>query len=97
MSNDSKKPSVIDPQQVPEILCDGRFVIHRHGNLATLTFTAERPKLADLFSGKINNEEVVRARITISLNSVAALRDSLARLIQSPDTPATPAGGITHH
>ena len=88
---------VVDPDHVPETLCDGRLHIHAHGPLATLTFTHARPRATDLFVGTINNEEVVRARITMTLNNFVALRDLLDRVIQSPDTPTPAAGGATKH
>ena len=88
-----QQPPVIDPDRVPEILCDGRFNIQPRGNLATLTFTIARPIAADLFNGTINNEEVVRARITMTLANFASLRDLLISVIQSPETPPAPARG----
>lgn len=99
MSNGPKQPPVIDPDHVPEILCDGRFHIHPHGNLATLTFTTARPRAGDLFNGTINNEEIVRARITMTLDNFAALRDLLVSVIRTSESavPAPPAGGTTHH
>jgi hypothetical protein len=33
----------------------------------------------------------------ITVENLAALRDLLNRVIQSPDTPAPPAGGPTRH
>ena len=87
---------VIDPDNIPEILCDGRFNFHPHGVLATLTFTCERAEPNDLFGGTVNVRDVVRARITMTLNSMVALRDLLSRVIQTP-SGAPAAGGSTHH
>jgi hypothetical protein len=93
--------SVIDPDNVPETLCDGRFNIHPHGRLATLTFTCSRPDADDLFrDGTINAKEVVRARITMTIENMAALRDLLVRTIKTEKeaTPATTgASGGTRH
>jgi hypothetical protein len=97
MSNDGRQPSVVDPDHIQETLCDGRFNIHPHGNLATLTFTHSRPIASDLFAETMNLEEVVRARITMTLDNFAALRDLLTLIIKSPDTPAPPSGGATRH
>jgi hypothetical protein len=77
---------VIDPDNVPETLCDGRFYIHPHGNLATLTFTHARLRAADLFGGRVNAEEVIRARITLTMDNLVALRDLLNNLVKvGPD------------
>jgi hypothetical protein len=83
----AKNPSVSDPDKVPEIFCDGRLNFHAHGNLGTLTFTHLRSDAGDLFNGTIRKQEIVRARITMSLDNMAALRDLLVRLIQSPEKP----------
>ena len=72
-------PAVIDPDNVPEIICNGRFTLHSHGNLATLTFTNVRPDAANLFGGTMTNKEVVRARITMTKDNMVALRDLLTR------------------
>jgi hypothetical protein len=97
MSNGPQQPPVIDPDNIPEILCDGRFNIHPHGNLATLTLTTARPRASELFNGTIKNEEIVRARITMTIDNWAALKDLLARVIQSPNVPTPPAGSPTQH
>jgi hypothetical protein len=72
---DSPIWGVVVKYNVPETLCDGRFNIHPYGNLATLTLTQSRPRATDLFSGAINNEEVVRARIH-KYSTILALRMS---------------------
>ncbi len=97
MAEEPKKPVAVDPDNVPEVLCDGRFNIHPHGNLATLTLTHARPKAADLFEGRLVMEEVVRARVTMTLDNFAALRDFLTQHIKSPNKASTPAGGGTKH
>jgi hypothetical protein len=99
MAQSPQQKPVIDPDRVPETLRDGRFYIHPHGNIATLTFTHARPITSDLFNGTIINEEVVRVRITMPLNNFGALRDLLNNVIKSGDTPmpATGAGTDTKH
>ena len=94
MANQPQQPPVIDPDNVPEIICDGMFV----GSLATLTFTHVRPEpTALLRDGTINPNSVVRARIVLTINNLLALRDLLDRVIQKPDIPAPPSGGPTKH
>lgn len=90
----AKSPPVIDPDAVPETLCDGRFHIHPHGNLATITFTHARRNAADLFDGRGNLEEVVRARITMTLNNFVALRNLLNDVIKDGGCQI-PAGGAS--
>jgi hypothetical protein len=85
-------PTVTDPDHVPELICHGRFNFHAHGNMGTLTFTHSRPDVSDLFDGTIKNTEVVRARITMTLDNMAALRDLLTRIIQTPSGSTTAAG-----
>ncbi len=97
MASQPSQPRVIDPDSIPETICDGLFNVHVHSGLATLTFTHERPRASPLFEGKLDYEAVVRARITLTLPNLVALRDLLARIIQSPEAPATRAGGSTKH
>ena len=92
MAQQSAQPPVVDPNSVPETLCDGRFYIHPHGNLATLTFTHERPTPASLGAGKLKLEGVVRARITMPLDNFAALRNLLNDTIKDGGSQI-PAGG----
>jgi hypothetical protein len=37
MADQPEQPEVIDPDNVPEILCDGQFNVSVVGDLATLT------------------------------------------------------------
>lgn len=91
-------PPVIDPDCVPETLCDGQFYIHPHGNLATLTFTHSRPVAAELFRGVIKPQPVVGARITMTLDNFAALRDLLNGAIKSNEPmPTSGTAGATKH
>jgi hypothetical protein len=98
MADQPQPPEVVDPDCVPEIICDGQFNVSITGNLATLTFTHVRPDPTIMFrDGRIEPKSIVRARIVTTLPNLAALRDLLNRVIQAPDTPAPPAGGSTRH
>jgi hypothetical protein len=98
MADQPEQPEVIDPDNVPEILCDGQFNVSVVGGLATLTFTHVRPGSAALFRhARIEMKSIVRARIVVTTSNLAALRDLLNQVIQAPDTPTPPAGGPTRH
>jgi hypothetical protein len=67
-----------------------------------LTFTHSRPITADLFDEIIKNEAIVRARITMTLDNFAALRDLLVRTIitseaSNASAPAAGGAGSTRH
>jgi hypothetical protein len=96
MAENRQNPPVIDPDSVPEMLCDGQFNVSIGGPLAMLTFTQVRPDATALFNGTIDAKSVVRARIVLPINNLAALRDLLNRIIQEPGTPVASAGGIRH-
>lgn len=83
MVNKPQEPLVIDPDNVPEIFCDGRVNLSIKGNLATLTFTHVRSDAGALFSGTIDPKSVVRARIVTTLANLDSLRELLNGLIQS--------------
>jgi len=90
----------IDPDNVPETLCDGQFNISVIGQLATLTFTHWRPNAPQLFQGTIVPSAVVRARIVLTVQNLIALREFLNGIIQTVETGTTPApatGGATKH
>jgi hypothetical protein len=98
MAIQPQQPPAIDPDNVPEIFCDGQFNVSITGGLATLTFTHVRPDAAAMFKyGTINSSAVVRARIVITVANLEACRDLLNRVIQSPEIPAPAAGGPTKH
>jgi hypothetical protein len=69
----------IDPDNVPETLCVGRFNLSfAAGNLATLTFTHVRPKAGAMIDdGQIQEECIVRARIVTTAENLVALRNLL--------------------
>ena len=75
----SDQPTAVDPDNVPETLCCGRFNLSfLAGNLSTLTFTHPRPKAGPLLdSNQIQDEAVVRARIVMHLDNLVALRNFL--------------------
>jgi hypothetical protein len=94
------QPPTIDPDNVPETLCDGRFYLTWSGNqLATLTFTQVRPDAGPLFDqNAVHDRSVVRARIVMSLPNLIALRDILNQSIQEGETPVpAAAGGPVRH
>jgi hypothetical protein len=97
MTDEPKPPIVTDPDNVPEMLCDGPFNVTTAGHFVTLTFTHARPDATALLrDGTIDFKATVRARIVISTNNLVAMRDLLNRIIQDPGTPAPPAGGTQH-
>jgi hypothetical protein len=97
MADEPKQPIVTDPDNVPEILCDGQFNIFVNGQFATLTFTHVRPDSTSMFrGGAIDQIATVRARIVAPIPNLIALRDLLNRVIQDPSTPVPPAGGTQH-
>jgi hypothetical protein len=93
MADETKKPPVVDPDHVPETICDGVFNVHANNHFSTLTFTHVRAK-AD---HTMEFESVVRARIVITNENLIALRNTLNDNIR--DTPratqsAAAGGGI---
>jgi hypothetical protein len=87
----AQQPPVMDPDSIPETLCDGQFNVSINGGLATLTFTQARPDAIGMFKdGTYSVNAVVRARIVITVANLAALRDLLNQVLQAPDTPAPP-------
>ena len=97
MAEEPKQPTVTDPDNVPEVLCDGQVNVAVGGPLAMLTFTHMRPDAGVMFRGGISDpKSIVRARIIIPVNNLIALRDLLNRLIQDPSVQV-PTAGSTHH
>jgi hypothetical protein len=75
MADQPRQPEVVDPDCVPEIICDGQFNVSITGNLAMLTFTHVRPDPTIMFrDGRIEPKSIVRARIVMTLPNLAALR-----------------------
>jgi hypothetical protein len=93
------QPPAVDPDNIPETLCNGRFYLTWQGNLGTLTFTQYRPKTSVLFeSDRIDDESIVRARIVMTSTGMAALRDLLiANIKASGESPTAGAAGETKH
>jgi hypothetical protein len=87
-------PPVTDPDNIPEVFCDGQMNVAIRGNLATITFTHVRPDPTPMFK-----DGTVRAtaRVVITVPNLIALRDLLDRVITAPQQPAPPAGGPTVH
>jgi hypothetical protein len=87
-------PPVTDPDNIPEVFCDGQMNVAIRGNLATITFRHVRPDPTPMFK-----DGTVRAtaRVVITVPNLIALRDLLNRVITAPQQPAPPAGGPTVH
>ena len=92
-----KQPPVTDPDAIPETLCEGRINIQWRGQIATLTFTHSRAVIADLFDGTVNMEDVVRARIAMSVPNLVALRDMLNRVIKDGGVQEPASGTSSVH
>jgi hypothetical protein len=101
MTNQLAPTTVIDPDRIPEYLCDGPFNISVLGPLATITFTHIRPEISQLFANTtFVPNAVVRARIVLNLQNLTALKDTLNAFIQTAtasETPAPATGGATRH
>ena len=97
----SPPPPVIDPDNVPETLCDGQFNLSVLGQIAILTFTHLRPDATQMFAKTtIVPTAVVRARIAFNLKNLVALRDFLNTHVQTTPTgirPTSATGGATKH
>jgi hypothetical protein len=97
----SPPPPVIDPDNVPETLCDGLFNLSFSGQLAILTFTHLRPDAMQMFAKTtIVPSAIVRARIAMHLQNLVALRDFLNTHVQTTATgvrPTPATGGATKH
>lgn len=99
MAQQPLRAPAIDPDHVSEVLCDGPLYLTWVGNLGTLTFTHARPNATSLFANDlIQNEFIVRVRVTMSLSSMVALRDLLNDKIRSDQAGAASAsaGTIKH-
>jgi len=93
MADPVQEPPVVDPDNVPETLCIGRFnVAPGPGPLVTLTLTNVRAKAEPLFhKNTIETESVVKARIVTTMENLVALRDLLNKTIHEPVEAATAA------
>ena len=97
MATRPQRRAVVDPDSVPEIICDGLFNVSVVGSFATLTFTHTRAEpTALLRDGTIDPDYVVRARIVLPTNSFLALRTVLEQVIQKADVSAPPSDGFKH-
>lgn len=96
MAEEAKNPPVSDPDNIPELLCNGRIFVNWAGDLGIITFTQERPAVGAMFDRDDVSlaDAVVRARIVMSLGNMRALRDLLNRVIKDGPAPAeAPAPG----
>ncbi len=83
----------IDPDNVAETICLGKFNIQLGGPYATLLFTHPRARVGPLVDeGKLVIESVVRARIVMSIDNLVALRDLLNNVLKDVQTTTTAAG-----
>ena len=87
------QPSGIDPHNVPETLCLGKFNLSfSAAGLATLTFTHVRPRPGPLLeSNTVEDEYVVMARIVTTTDNLIALREVLNAVLK--DVPVVAAAG----
>jgi hypothetical protein len=103
MADQPQQLEVIDPDNVPETLCEGMFNVSFAGPLAVITFTHMRPEPGQLFAGTVNPKLIVRSRIVTSVPNLVSLRDLLNRIIETVSvppaapTPAPATGGPTRH
>ncbi len=80
---DNQHPTV-DRDNVAEVLCLGKFNIAIIGPVATLTFTHLRPKPSPLLdNGVIEHENVVRARIVTTAESLVHLRHLIDTVLKN--------------
>jgi hypothetical protein len=89
-------PTTIDPDNVPEILCVGKFNVSTSvAGLITFTFTHARPKAGPLLdANQIDEENVVRARIVTTIDNAIGLRNILDSIIKKqPSGPAADDAG----
>lgn len=85
----------IDPDNVAETICLGKFNIQLGGPYATLLFTHPRARVGPLVDeGKLVIESVVRARIVMSIDNLVAMRDLLNNMLK--DVQATTTGADSH-
>jgi hypothetical protein len=91
-----RPPPAIDPDCVPETLCDGPVNVQWTGGRAVITFTHARAKPGPLFEkGENQIEAIVRARIATSVDTLLGIRDLLNRLFPAdkPIDKTTTSGG----
>jgi len=90
----NEKITAIDPDNVPEIICDGGFNVQWAGSRATITFTHNRARTKPLLEdGQLEFDAVVRARIATSIDNILALRDLLNRIFPEGQSIEAPTGG----
>src|ERR1700722_4604710 len=98
MAKKLAQSQIEDPDNVPEILCHGKFNVYTTGDFATLTFTHIRPDATTMLQeGIIKQRPVVRARIVITLANLRELRDLLNKVTQTTNIPATTTSDPIRH
>jgi hypothetical protein len=94
MVDHSQEPPAVDPDNVPETACFGRFNVITNGAVATLTFTHVRPKAGPLIdSGQLELQSVVRARVAMFHGDLASLRDVITQVLDAHGQGPAAAGG----
>ena len=83
------EPVTVDPDNVPETLCVGKFNVSTSvGGLITFTFTHARPKAGPLLDAhRIDEENVVRARIVTTMENAVGLMNILESMRKQPSEP----------
>lgn len=100
MADQSKQPAVTDPDNVPEVFCDGQINVTVSGRgTATLTFAHVRANPEQLFTdGPTEPISVIRARIAIPFQNLVGLRELLnGMIIQTEPAPASATSSPTKH
>jgi hypothetical protein len=93
MAKQQKPIPVVDPDNIPETVCIGRFNVTHEGGIGTITFTHERKRPNTMMGDIIDLSDkdfVVRARIVTTVGNLAALRDVLNSVLKE-DTAAPTA------
>jgi len=95
MNLSPEEPPGVDPYNVPETLCIGKFNLSvGASSLVTLTFTHIRNKTGPMLDeAKVVQESVVRARIVTTMENMIAMRDLLNKVIQDHPGTTAVAGG----
>ena len=102
MADQPQQAPITDPDDVPEVVCEGQFHVLMAGTMAQFTFTHARHDPDLLFSGDLSKpSSVVRARIVMSRANAIALRDLLIQLTRDEDAARTAStsgsAGPTRH
>jgi hypothetical protein len=95
----TRMPPVQDPDNVPEIFCEGRFSV-TVAPVSTLTFTHMRPKPEALLADNTTAPEmeaIVRVRLLLPMSSLVALRDVLNKVVGANEAAVAVNQSTTGH